>query len=46
MDIILKINIYTPADKIGLKFTKTYHSNHVPSIGDKIKDSIFDESKK
>ena len=45
MEIILQIQIYTPSDKVGLTYTKSFKSNIVPTIGAKIKDPIFAEEK-
>jgi len=45
MEIVLQIKLHTKDNQIELNFTKTYNSASVPSIGSKIKDDLFAESK-
>ncbi len=46
MKTIIKINVYSKEDPKGLNYEKTYNSEVVPTIGEKIKDSLFAEYKK
>jgi len=46
MKITLCIKIYSKDNLEGLIYSKNYESSVVPSIGEKIKDSIFDVAKK
>jgi hypothetical protein len=41
MEIHLLITVHTKDNTIVLNYSKTYHSNMVPSVGSKIKDSLF-----
>ncbi len=45
MEIRLTINVFTASNKTGLVYTKSYESSTVPTIGSKIKDSLFAELK-
>jgi hypothetical protein len=46
MKIVIKINVYSKENPKGLHYEKHYNSEIVPSIGEKIKDSLFAEYKK
>jgi len=46
MKISLFIKIYSKDNLEGLRYTKSYESKVVPNIGDKVKDSIFDQAKR
>ena len=45
MKVILEINIYSKENPKGLTYEKTYNSEVVPKIGEKIQDSLFAEYK-
>ena len=40
MEIILIIKVFSPNNE-GLTYTKNYTSSMIPSVGDKVKDSLF-----
>ena len=46
VNVKLEIRIYSQERKEGLIFNKTYRVAICPTIGEKIKDSIFDEHKR
>ncbi len=41
MEIVLSISLFTQDKKVVLNYIKTYESVSVPSIGAKVKDSLF-----
>ena len=45
LEIKLLIKVYSPNNKTGLIYTKSYESSIAPSMNDKIKDSLFAEYK-
>lgn len=46
MKIVIRINVYSKENPKGLIYEKTCNSEVVPTIGEKIKDSLFAEYKK
>lgn len=46
MEVNLFITVHTSDNEISLKYTKAYQSDMTPSIGAKIKDSLFAEYKR
>ena len=46
MKIVIKINVYSKENRKGLIYEKAYNSEVVPTIGEKVKDSLFVEYKK
>lgn len=46
MKIVIIINVYSKENQKGLIYEKAYNSEVVPTISEKIKDSLFAEYKK
>ena len=46
MKIVLKVNVYSKENPKGFTYEKAYDSEVAPTIGEKIKDSLFAEYKK
>lgn len=45
MEIHLLITVHSEDKEIALNYSKIYHSATAPSVGSRIKDSLFAESK-
>ena len=45
MEIILQITVHTKDNQIVLNYSKRYESVSIPTIGSKIRDALFAQSK-